>query len=151
MSEYARIYTRRSRARGVSAYNAEPLQEYTAIISSIPNTYTDENGQEQPIDNTLVITGEDGIPAYENAANDLQLELPAAFAPGDGLTVTLGDASLRLVPLAGDFTHPAALEKLGVLTSTCSVVCLFPQAYFNKFSVAALEAPLFHPLLCLAA
>lgn len=41
--------------------------------------------------------------------------------------------------------------KLGVLTSTCSVVCLFPQAYFNKFSVAALEAPLFHPLLCLAA
>ena len=106
MSEYVRIYTRRSHAR-----NAEPRQEYTAIISSIPNTYTDENGQEQPIDNTLVITGEDGIPAYENAANDLQLELPAAFAPGDGLTVTLGDASLRLVPLAGDFTHPAALEN----------------------------------------
>ncbi len=30
--------------------------------------------------------------------------------------------------------------KLSLLTSTCSVVCLFPQAYYNKFSLAAIGA-----------
>ena len=48
---------------------------------------------------------------YENAANDLALSLPVEFAPGDGLCVTLDGASMRLVPLEGDFTHPSSLEN----------------------------------------
>src|SRR5699024_7947784 len=38
-----------------------------------------------------------------------------------------------------------------LLTFTCSVVCLLPQAYSNKLRLAALEAPVFHTLWCLAA
>ena len=34
--------------------------------------------------------------------------------------------------------------RLNLLTLTCSVVCLPPQAYSNKFRVAALEASVFH-------
>lgn len=106
VTEYTRVYARRSRAR-----SANSRQEFIAVISPVPNTYTDENGQEQPIDNTLIVTEDGGVPTYENAANDLQIELPAAFAPGDGLTVTLGEHFARLVPLAGDFTRPASLEN----------------------------------------
>ena len=51
------------------------------------------------------------MPTYENAANDLALSLPVEFAPGDGLCVTLDGASMRLVPLEGDFTHPSSLEN----------------------------------------
>ena len=45
--------------------------------------------------------------------------------------------------------HPAHIPiqsntRLGLLTSVCSVVCLLPQAYSNKFCVAALEAHVFH-------
>lgn len=41
--------------------------------------------------------------------------------------------------------------RLSLLTFTCSVVCLLPQAYSNKLRLAALEAPVFHTLWCLAA
>lgn len=35
--------------------------------------------------------------------------------------------------------------------ATCSVVCLHPQVYSNKFSIAALVAIQFHAVLCLSA
>ena len=41
--------------------------------------------------------------------------------------------------------------RLSLLTFACSVVCLLPQAYSNKLRLAALEAPVFHTLWCLAA
>ena len=41
--------------------------------------------------------------------------------------------------------------RLSLLTFTCSVVCLLPQAYSNKLRLAALETPVFHTLWCLAA
>ena len=40
---------------------------------------------------------------------------------------------------------------LGLLTFTCSVVCLLPQAYSNKLRLAALEVPGFIFLWCLGA
>ena len=40
---------------------------------------------------------------------------------------------------------------LGLLTFTCSVVCLLPQAYFNKLRLPALEVPGFIFLWCLEA
>ena len=40
---------------------------------------------------------------------------------------------------------------LSLLTSTCSVVCLLPQAYSNILRLAALEASVFHFLWCLGA
>ena|SRR5699024_11067087 len=40
---------------------------------------------------------------------------------------------------------------LGLLTFTCSVVCLLPQAYSNKLRLAALDVPGFISLWCLGA
>ena len=41
-------------------------------------------------------------------------------------------------------THKNSVQRgPSLLTSTCSVVCLLPQAYSNKFRLAALEAPCF--------
>ena len=38
-------------------------------------------------------------------------------------------------------THKDSVQQgLGLLTSTCSVVCLLPQVYSNKLRLAALEA-----------
>ena len=49
-------------------------------------------------------------------------------------------------------THKYSVQlKLGLLTSTCSVVCLLPQAYSNKLRLAALEVPGFISLWCLGA
>ena len=49
-------------------------------------------------------------------------------------------------------THKYSVQlKLGLLTSTCSVVCLLPQGYFNKLRLAALEVPGFIFLWCLGA
>ena len=42
-------------------------------------------------------------------------------------------------------------QELSLLTSTCSVVCLLPQAYSNKLRLAALEVPGFIFLWCLGA
>ena len=52
--------------------------------------------------------------------------------------------------------HPAHIAiqsntRLSLLTSTCSVVCLLPQAHSNKFRLAVLEALVFHPFWCLGA
>lgn len=59
VTEYSRVYARRSRAR-----SANSRQEFIAVISPVPNTYTDENGQEQPIDNTLIVTEDSGAATY---------------------------------------------------------------------------------------
>ena len=43
-------------------------------------------------------------------------------------------------------THKNTVQRmLSLLTSTCSVVCLLPQAYSNKFQLAALEVLYFIP------
>ena len=43
-------------------------------------------------------------------------------------------------------THNNSVQlKLGLLTPTCSVVCLLPQVQFNKFGLAALVVPGFIP------
>ena len=41
--------------------------------------------------------------------------------------------------------------RLSLLTFTCAVVCLLPQAYSNKLRLAALGLPVFHFLWCLGA
>ena len=49
-------------------------------------------------------------------------------------------------------THKYSVQQeLSLLTSTCSVVCLLPQAYSNKLRLAALEVPGFIFLWCLGA
>ena len=49
-------------------------------------------------------------------------------------------------------THKYSVQQeLSLLTSTCSVVCLLPQAYSNKLRLAALEVPGFISLWCLGA
>ena len=49
-------------------------------------------------------------------------------------------------------THKHSVQQaLGLLTSTCSVVCLFPQVHSNKLRLAALEVPGFIFLWCLGA
>ena len=49
-------------------------------------------------------------------------------------------------------THKYSVQlKLGLLTSTCSVVCLPPQGYFNKLRLAVSEALGFISLWCLGA
>ncbi len=75
MSEYTRVFSVRS---------TPVREEYTTVVSPIPNSYTDENGVLQAIDNTLVVADSAGIPTYENAANDKSIALPVNFATGDG-------------------------------------------------------------------
>ena len=111
VSEYARVFSAPSANLSRAARGSAARKEYITVISPVPNTYVDENGQEHAIDNTLVVEDKNGVPTYENAANDLALSLPVEFAPGDGLCVTLDGASMRLVPLEGDFTHPSSLEN----------------------------------------
>ena len=49
-------------------------------------------------------------------------------------------------------THKHSVQQaLGLLTSTCSVVCLFPQVHSNKLRLAVLEVPGFIFLWCLGA
>lgn len=111
VSEYARVFSAPSANLFRAARGSAARKEYITVISPVPNTYVDENGQEHTIDNTLVVEDKNGVPTYENAANDLTLSLPVEFAPGDGLCVTLDGASMRLVPPEGDFTHPSSLEN----------------------------------------
>ena len=44
-----------------------------------------------------------------------------------------------------------SVSRLFPLSSTCSVVCLHPQVYSNKYSIAVLVAIQFHAVLCLVA
>ena len=111
VSEYARVFSAPSANLFSAARGSAARKEYITVISPVPNTYMDENGQEHAIDNTLIVEDKNGVPTYENAANDLALSMPVEFAPGDGLCVTLGGASMHLVPLEGDFTHPSSLEN----------------------------------------
>lgn len=115
VTEYTRVFAvptaapRRAAGRSNNGSTAT-RRDYTTVLSPIPNTFTAADGTEQRIDNTLILQ-DAGVPQYRNAANDLRLSLPAAFAPGDGLTVTLGTFSIRLIPLEGRYDRPAALEN----------------------------------------
>ncbi|MEI3013318.1 MAG: hypothetical protein V8T36_00325, partial [Ruthenibacterium lactatiformans] len=82
VSEYARVFSAPSTNLFRAARGSAARKEYITVISPVPNTYVDENGQEHAIDNTLVVEDKNGVPTYENAANDLTLSLPVEFAPG---------------------------------------------------------------------
>lgn len=105
-----------------------PDGSYRTVYTSAPNHYEDEEGEEHPIDNTLILKGEetpqpmalseDKEPSedagsegvYVNAANSMRIELPAVMEPkeGRGLIIEEGDLHLELVPEEGDYSHGVA-------------------------------------------
>ena len=88
---------------------------------------------------------------FEGAGRDWMLieRLKQSVSPKIRLQ---GSTPYSLVLERASGTHKYSVRLLpGLLTSTCSVVCLFPQAHSNKLRLAALEAPVFHSLWCLAA
>ncbi|PWM20076.1 MAG: hypothetical protein DBX97_04175, partial [Collinsella tanakaei] len=81
--------------------------EFKAVITATPNTYTNDAGEEATIDNTLVAAA-DG--AYENAANDMKIDIPADPA-STGVSVTANGYTVSLAPLEGDFSRPVVEEN----------------------------------------
>lgn len=50
---------------------------YATVVDTTPNTYVDEAGEEQLIDNTLAVeTAEDGQEIFTNTANAMDVEMP---------------------------------------------------------------------------
>ena len=117
-----------------------PDGSYRTVYTSSPNLYEDENGEERPIDNTLVFLEEERpmvlaaaakalewdpskehhpasgeVPGgvYVNRANSMRVELPAVMDPenGRGLTIEEEGLCLTLVPAEGDYSHGAAEEN----------------------------------------
>lgn len=81
--------------------------EFKAVITATPNTYTNDAGEEATIDNTLVAAA-DGT--YENAANDMKIDIPADPA-STGVSVTANGYTVSLAPLEGDFSRPVVEEN----------------------------------------
>ena len=64
VSEYARVFSAPSANLFRAARGSAACKEYITVISPVPNTYVDENGQEHAIDNTLVVEDKNGVPTY---------------------------------------------------------------------------------------
>ena len=78
-------------------------ETYKTVITETPNTYTDSFGRQKLIDNTLVSKSRlFGGEYYTNAANDLNVTLPASMAKGQGITFVRDGVQVRLIPLDGE-------------------------------------------------
>lgn len=90
---------------------------FKKVISTVPNTYTNSEGKEQEIDNTLVkeggntlrraVTGE----TYTNKSNDFKVSLPKDIKNGTGITVGKDDKKIELIPVEGDFSNSVVQEN----------------------------------------
>lgn len=87
---------------------------YKKVISPVPNTYTDETGKEQEIDNTLVSTDTnifDNSKEYTNNKNSFKVTLPEEIKENNSITIEENNKSIELVPVDGDFTNSVVLEN----------------------------------------
>ncbi|MCI8597458.1 MAG: hypothetical protein HFJ10_03305 [Lachnospiraceae bacterium] len=108
----------------------KPDGSFRTVYTSTPNVYENEEGEEQLIDNTLVIQDENHISTYSieespsestlkdtvytNAANDMHTELPAEMdlKAGEGLSIETKEGNrLELVPAEGDYSHSIPEEN----------------------------------------
>lgn len=85
---------------------------YVTILSSTPNTYTDNRGNEKKIDNTLikkssVLSGY----YYQNKANSYIVKLPEEMSYDSGVEYISDGLNVELIPLEGDYTQAVVSEN----------------------------------------
>ncbi len=86
--------------------------QYKTVYSEIPNTYKDSLGNEREIDNTLVEKSKLFESSYfENKANSINVKLPSSIKKGQGITVSHNGVSIKLIPLAGDYSNVAVKDN----------------------------------------
>lgn len=98
--------------------------QYTTIIGGYVGTYTDEEGELQLVDNTLVEPKSDGRKkarsasgtassesVYQNKANDYTVKLPKNITSEAGIVIEKEDYQIEVVPLQGDYSHSVAKDN----------------------------------------
>jgi len=83
-------------------------RSFRSVFSEVPNTYIDEYGSEQLIDNTLeeVNTLFQGS-YFENSANDFNFRIPKTIDKDNPIRYEKDGISFTIAPLTGDYSRPA--------------------------------------------
>lgn len=77
---------------------------FLTILSQTPNTYVNNDGVEEKIDNTIIKKNKSKTESYfKNKSNVFEAELP--FNSGRGLKITKEELKIEFTPLEGDFSN----------------------------------------------
>lgn len=86
--------------------------EFLTQIGGQANTYMDDGGETQMVDNTLVEKNPWFEADYfENAANDYTVRLPLEINEKNGVKLSKGGYLIEFIPQEGDFSRPVAAEN----------------------------------------
>lgn len=102
-------------------------KQYTTVIGGYAGTYKDEDGEIQPVDNTLEIpeqktarkkarsaagtAGVDAGEVYQNKANDYVVTLPKNITEAAGMVIEKDDYHIEIIPAGGDYTHSVVKDN----------------------------------------
>lgn len=85
---------------------------YTTQIGGESNTYQDENGDLQLVDNTLVEqTPWFSTDYFKNTANDYTVKLPTKITSKNGIKLLKNGYTIELIPQGGDFSKPVVVDN----------------------------------------
>lgn len=99
--------------------------EYITVFGGYSGLYLNEDGEVEPVDNTLEETmaayplasssnaryRSAGFPAYKNHSGKLSITIPEKLSTTRGIAMEYDDARLELVPAAGNFKHAVVADN----------------------------------------